>query len=289
MTRALVLVLLALAPAARSQERGEASEKVYPIKLGGRGIWGPSNYRGRSGFAQVGDAWKARFTYNDFTVDGSTDATRTYAARLSYQGEALSLSAYASLTPRANNYSARSVGADAGWAFLPEEEGAWLEEWELSAWWTRTDHTRGLPPHPVRGGTPDRQTLQDDIGGAISATACYLTATFDGYASVYDKPIARAAQVGRNRPPLANFVSLLDSFPENAMSARLEYDRWRAAIPSLSWARTNYVTDAPPAFTYGAGLTFAVWELRFDFSYELVKQKGSPASGYYSAGGSVRF
>lgn len=286
MNLALAWILL-LPPAPAAAQTLEA--EVPLLRVGGRGVWGPSNYRGRSGFAQFGDRWRLRASYSDFTVDGSTDATRTYSARLSYQGDALSLGASASVTPRANHYSARSVGADGGWAFVSEDEDAVLEEWELSGWWTRTAHTQGVPPHPVRGGQRDQQTNQDDYGGGVSATLLSMTASLDGYASFYDKAITRAAQFARNRPPLAGISSLLDSFPENGLSARLDYERWSRLIPFVGWSRTNYATGSPPAFTYSAGLTASWRALRLDYSYDLVRQRGSPASGYHSAGGSVRF
>lgn len=280
-------LFLMLLPAPSVAQTSEPA--VQRVRVGGRGVWGPSNYRGRSGFAQYGDRWKLRASYSDFTVDGSTDATRTYSARLAYQGDALSLGANASVTPRANHYTARSAGADAGWAFLSEDEDALLEEWELSGWWTRTAHTQGIPPHPVRGGQPDQRTNQDDYGGGLSVTALSMTASFDGYASFYDKAITRAAQFARNRPPLAGISSLLDSFPENGLSARLDYERWSFLIPFVGWSRTDYATGSPPAFTYSAGLAASWRALRFDYSYDLVRQRGSPASGYHSAGGSVRF
>jgi hypothetical protein len=281
-------LLLAVLASAAGAEDGDAPARP-PVKAGGRGTVGSSGYAGRSGFVQLGDAWKARFSYSDFSVDGNTDTTRTYSGRLSYQGEALFVGVNAAVTPRANHYSARSAGADLGWAFLSEDEGAPLEEWELSAWWTRTTHTQGIPSHPVRGGQPDQRTNQDDYGGGVSATAFYLTASFDGYASFYDKRITRAAQFARNRPPLAGISSLLDSFPENALSARLEYDRWRACVPHLNWAKTTYATTGEAAFTYGGGATLAREGARLELSYETVRQRGSPASGYFTFAGSWLF
>jgi hypothetical protein len=287
MQRLLILLAVCASAPPRAQEAAPGVKPFLGLRSNLRGTVGTGGYRGRSASASIGEEWRARAGSSDFTYDGSTDTVRTVSGRLSFQGENLAAGVSGSVTPPANSYQSNSVGADLGWTFLFEDAG--VEEADMSVFWSRTHHKQAVPDHPTRGAQPKLVTDQDDYGAAASVTAFSMTLSADGYFSEYDRDVQRAARLVANRPALAGIGSLLDSFPANGQSVRWELEAWPAVIPFVSWQRVEFATGSPLSHTGGVGFTARVGASRLEVSYERVRQKGTPSSGYASFGGSLRF
>jgi outer membrane usher protein FimD/PapC len=284
---ALLLALLAApAPAA-------AQDDAAPlIKTGGRFTSGSGGYRGRSGYVQAGREWKLRASYSGYDFDGSTYTTHTGSLRASYQGEHLTLGLNASVTPRSDYYRSRGWGAEAGWLFTPgdTDESALVDEWDLGAWWTQTRHHQSVPA--TRALPVQRELIinQHDLGASAAATAWRLTLSVDGYASLYDQDyFALLNQAVAFRPRLADAASLVNSFPENGRSVRLDLEAADWLTPYIALTRVEYGGRQRPTRTAGAGASLRFGDVGAELSYERTKQAGSEDTGYFSAGGSVRF
>lgn len=291
---ALTVVALFGAPAAAQDAATGApadEEKAWPVKIGGRRTTGTGGYKGRSGYVQVGSEWRLRASYSDYTFDGTTTTTRTGSLRASYQGERLSIGVNMSLTPRAEEYRNRAFGAEAGWVFLPEEEGGLIEEWELSGWWSQTRHHQSVLATPALPIQRELIINQHDLGLGASVTAFKTTLSLDGYATLYDQDyfedLNRAV---RRRPRLSAAASLVNGFPRNGASARVDVEAAKWVTPYVTYALTTFrVPGQPVAHAYGAGGNFRYGPAGLEVGYERSKQRGSPDNSYLTLGGSVKF
>jgi len=284
----LACVLLSFAGAVRAEE-GDAA----PLwKSAVRGTVGTGSYVGRGASLQYGDAWRLKGSYSDYRYDGSTGTTRTAGLRASYQGEHLSAGLTASLTPRNDAYANRSFGADGGWTFLfgDGEEPAGIEELELGAFWSQTRHSQIVPA--TRALPTERNVVinQHDLGLSASVTAWDLTLSVDASRSVYDQDFDSLPAAVRRIPRLTETVALVNSFPERSGSVRLDWSRWRAFSPYVSFAATRYkIQPQPAAATASAGASMRFGGVGLDLGYDLVRQKGSPDSKYFNFGASFKF
>jgi len=253
---------------------------------------GSGGYLGRGAFLQYGDAWKLRANYSDYRFDGSTGTTRTAGLRASYAGERLSVGLSASVTPLNDNYSNRSFGADAGWIFALDEsdEPSGLEEAELGLFWTQTRHSQTVPATPVLPQARKVTVNQHDLGVSGSVTGWDVTLSADAFRALYDQDFDDLPAAVRRRPRLNELLSLVNGFPERGASARLEYERWTAVTPYLTFATTRYKIQPQPASTTGgAGAALRAGGLGLDVSYELVRQKGSDDAKYVNFAATYRF
>lgn len=285
----LACVLLSFAGAVRAEE-GDA--RPVGVKAAARGTVGSGGYLGRGASLQYGDAWRLKGSYSDYRFDGSTGTTRTAGLRASYQGENLAAGLSASVTPRNDSYANRSFGADASWTFLLDEsdEPTGLEELELGAFWSQTRHSQIVPATPALPTRRDVVINQNDLGVTASATAWDLTLSVDASRSVYDQDFNDLPAAARRRPRLAETASLVNGFPSRSATARLDYSRWLAFSPYASFTTTRYEIQPQPASSAAsAGAAMKFGGLGLDLGYEVVRQKGSPDSKYFSFGVSFKF
>lgn len=291
--RSLLAVLCCVAALAAPAAAAESSPetKAWPVKVGLRRTTGTGGYKGRSGYVQVGSQWRLRAGYSDYTYDGTTVTTRTGSLRAFYQGEQLSLGLTASFTPRTEEYRNRSIGAEGGWVFLPEDADGIVEEGELTAWWTQTRHHQSVPATPAVPVQRELVINQHDLGLGASLTAWRTTLSVDGYASLYDQDYFDDLNAAlRRRPRLSAAVSLVNGFPRNGASARLDVEAARWITPYVSYARTTYrVSNQPVSHAYGAGAALKAGPVGVDVGYEKTRQSGSDDASYLTLGGSVRF
>lgn len=285
---ALVFVVM-LGGNAVAQETVEPS--AWPVKFGGKRTTGSGGYKGRSGYLQVGTQWRLRAGFSDYTFDGTTTTTRTGSLRASYQGEHLSLGVNVSATPRAEEYRNRAWGVEGGWVFLPEDEGGALEEWELNGWWSQTRHHQSVLATPALPVQRELIINQHDLGVGASVTAWKATLSADAYASLYDQDYFEDLNAAaRRRPRLSAAVSLVNGFPRNGGSARLDYEAANWLTPFVSYAVTTYrVADQAPSYVLGGGAAVRWGVASVDVSYEKVRQRGADDTAYLSLGGSLRF
>lgn len=286
-----ILSLISLGAAVVRAEEGGGSEPIG-IKTGARGTVGTGGYLGRGAFLQYGDAWRVRGSYSDYRFDGSTGTTRTAGVRGSYQGESLAVGLTASVTPRNDNYANRAFGVDGGWTFVLDDSDApsGLEEFELGAWWSQTRHSQIVPATPALRIERDIVINQHDFGVSAAVTGWDLTLSVDAFRAVYDQDFDDIPAAVRRRPRLAETASLVNGFPDRGGSARLDYSRWRAVSPYISFAATRYVIQPQPASaTAGAGASFKHGGFAADLGYELVRQKGTADTKYLNFGGSFKF
>ncbi len=278
------------APVAASDEAADAP-KAWPVKIGGRRTTGTGGYKGRSGYVQVGSEWRLRASYTDYTFDGTTTTTRTGSLRASYQGEQLSLGLNASVTPRAEEYRNRAFGAEAGWVFLPADEAALIEEWELNGWWSQTRHHQSVPATLLIPVQRELIINQNDLGLGMSVTALKTTLSLDGSVSLYDQDyFDELNRALRRRPRLSAAASLVNGFPRSNASARLDVEAAKWVTPYVSYARTTFrVGGQPVAHAYGVGGNFRYGPAGLEVGFERSKQRGSPDNSYLSLGGSVKF
>lgn len=287
MIRPLALALLLAAPAA-------AQDEAPPLwRLGGRYTAGSGGYVGRSGYVQAGREWKLRAGYSGYEFDGSTQTTHTGTLRASYQGEHLSFGVNGSFTPLAQEYRSRGWGADLGWLFAPgdEDEDALVDEVDVGVWWSGTRHQQTVLA--TRASPVQREVIvnQNDVGGAVAVTVGRATLGVDGYTALYDQDNFGAVNaVARNRPRLAAAADLVNSFPQDGQSVRLDVEATDWAVPYVAAARTSFVTlrtAASWSLSAGVALRHGLWGL--DLGWERSQQAGGEDQRYLSAGGSVRF
>jgi hypothetical protein len=285
----LACVLIFSSVAVRAEE-GDA--RPVGVKAAARGTVGTGGYLGRGASLQYGDAWRLKGSYSDYRFDGSTGTTRTAGLRASYQGENLSAGLSFSLTPRNDFYANRSFGADGGWVFILDDsdEPSGLEELELGAFWSQTRHSQIVPATPA---LPDERNVvinQHDFGVNAAVTAWDLTLSVDASRSVYDQEFDFLPAISRRRPRLAQTASLVNGFPERTGSARLDWSRWRAFSPYVSFAATRYsIQPQPASATASAGAAMKFGDLGLDLGYDLVRQKGTPDTKYFNFGASFKF
>ena len=293
MKRLLAAFIFAVALAAPAAAQDAASEetKAWPVKFGGKRTTGSGGYKGRSGYVQVGSEWRLRAGFSDYTFDGTTTTTRTGSLRASYQGEHLSLGVNVSVTPRAEEYRNRAWGVEGGWVFLPEDEGGALEEWELNGWWSQTRHHQSVLATPALPVQRELIINQHDLGVGASVTAWKATLSADAYASLYDQDYFDDLNAAaRRRPRLSAAVSLVNGFPRNGGSARLDYEVAKWLTPFVSYGVTTYrVADQPPSYVVGGGASLRWGVASVDVSYEKVRQRGVDDTAYLGLGGSLRF
>jgi hypothetical protein len=287
------LLLLALASPAAAQTEG-LTPSSWLYKAGGKYSAGTGGFRSRSAYVQAGSRWKLRAGYTGYDYDGSTGTTHTGSLRASFQGEHLSLGVNGAFTPLVMDYRSQSWGAEAGWLFTPgdADDDAFIEEVELSSWWTQTRHEQTLLPNVA--GRPSVQFVvnQQDIGGGLSLTAGIATLSLDGSASLYDRSGAAvvAVSAAKPRPRLAAAADLVNGFPENAQTARLDLEAAGWAVPFVSLTRTDYhIDDQPASMTGGLGSTFKWGRFGAELAYEVSRQRGEDDTRTVSAGASVRF
>lgn len=284
-----LLALLLLASPASAQE----DERPPLFKSGGKVTGGSGGYRARSGYVQAGRDWRLRASYSGYEYDGSTSTTHTGTLRASYQGEHLNAGVHASLTPLSQEYRSRGWGAELGWLFTPgdEDEEAWIDEWELGAYWSQTRHQQTVLATPANPVQRELVTNQNDLGGSLSFTAGVATLSMDGYTVFYDQDNFAAINIGaRNRPRLAAAADLVNSFPQDGQSARLDLELAEWAVPYLAASRTSYVTLITPAsWTVGGGLAVRLGDIGIEAGFERNRQAGSDDQRYWSLGGSLRF
>lgn len=279
---------------AREEGSGAGEDELPPLfKTGGKFTGGSGGYRGRTGYVQAGREWKLRATYSGYDYDGSTSTTHTGTLRASYQGEHLNAGVHASVTPLSQEYRSRGWGAELGWLFTPgdEDEAAWIDEWDVGAYWSQTRHQQTVLATPANPVQREIIVNQNDVGGAVSATAWLVTLSLDGYTSFYDQGNFGGINAGaRNRPRLAAAADLVNSFPQDGQSARLDFELARWAVPYLSASRTSYVTVREPAsWTVGGGVSLRLGDVGLEASFERNRQAGSDDQRYWSLGGSLRF
>lgn len=286
----LACVLIFSAGAARAEE-GDA--QPIGIKTGVRGTVGTGGYVGRGAYLQYGDAWRLKGSYSDYRFEGSTGTTRTAGLRASYQGDNLSAGLNASVTPRNDNYANRSFGADGGWTFILNEESegsSGLQDFELGAFWSQTRHSQIVPATRALPQERDIVINQHDLGVNAALTGWDVTLSVDASRSVYDQNFDNLPDASRRRPRLAQTASLVNGFPERSGSARLDYSRWRAFSPYVSFSATRYkIQPQPASATASAGASFKYGGLGVDLGYELVRQKGVDDTKYFNFGGSFKF
>ncbi|MDX6769441.1 MAG: hypothetical protein SF051_07905 [Elusimicrobiota bacterium] len=287
---ALCAALLLAATPAAAQEAADDAPKAPLVRAGGRRVSGSGGYKGRSGFVQVGREWRVRAGYSDYTFDSTTATTRTGSLKVAYQGEQLSLGANASVTPLSENYRGASWGLDAGWAFLPEDPDSLVEEWELNGWWTQTRHHQTVPGNVIRPRR-DLDIHQHDLGVGASITALKATLSGDFYFSNYffdEFDLLLAAS--RNQPRLGAAVALVNGFPRNGGSARLDLELVSWITPFVAMSATSYkLAGNPPSRSVSAGANLKAGPVGLEVSYERVRQSGIDDTKYLTLGGSVRF
>lgn len=284
----LLALLLSASPASAQED-----ERPPLFKSGGKVTGGSGGYRARSGYVQAGRDWRLRASYSGYEYDGSTSTTHTGTLRASYQGEHLNAGVHASLTPLSQEYRSRGWGAELGWLFTPgdEDEEAWIDEWELGAYWSQTRHQQTVLATPANPVQRELVTNQNDLGGSLSFTAGVATLSMDGYTVFYDQDNFAAINTGaRNRPRLAAAADLVNSFPQDGQSARLDLELAEWAVPYLAASRTSYVTLITPAsWTVGGGLAARLGDIGIEAGFERNRQAGSDDQRYWSLGGSLRF
>jgi len=285
----ILAIIMLLAVPSRALE-GE--NEPVGVKFGARGTIGTGGYLGRGAYLQYGDAWQARASYSDYRFDGSTGTTRTAGLRGSYQGESLAAGVTASVTPRNDFYANRAFGVDGGWTFVLDdsEEPSGLEEFELGAWWAQTRHSQIIPATRVLPIERDIIINQHDFGVSASLTGWDTTLSVDGFRAIYDQDFDDIPASLRRRPRLAEAAALVNGFPERGGSVRLDYSRWRAVSPYLSFVATRYqIQPQPAAATAGGGVALRHGGLAVDIGYELVRAKGIADTKYLTFGGSFKF
>lgn len=291
MTALLALLLLAAPAAAQEEDAGD--ERPPLVRSGGKVSGGSGGYRARSGYVQAGREWKLRAGYSGYEFDGSTGTVHTGTLRASYQGEHLSLSAYGSFTPLVQEYRSRGWGADAAWLFTPGDvdEDAWVDEWEAGVFWSQTRHQQTVLATPANPVQRELVVNQNDVGGSLSVTAWRVTLSADGYTSLYDQDNFAALNVGsRRRPRLAAAADLVNSFPQNGQSARLDLELLDWAVPYAAASRTTFAAPrTPAAWTLGGGLSLRLGDIGIEAGFERNRQAGSDDQRYWSLGGSLRF
>lgn len=291
MTILLLLASLLAAVPAAAQEYADEAPPLF--KSGGKVTGGSGGYRARTGYIQAGRDWKLRATYSGYEYDGSTSTTHTGTLRASYQGEHLSFGAHASLTPLAQEYRSRGWGADLGWLFTPgdEDEDAWIDEWDVGVFWSQTRHQQTVLATPANPVQREIIINQNDVGGSVSVTTWRLTLSADGYTSFYDQDNFGAINVGaRNRPRLAAAADLVNSFPQDGQSGRLDVELTDWLVPYVAVSRTSYVTLRTAAsWSLGGGLSARLGDIGIEAGFERNRQAGSDDQRYWSLGGSLRF
>lgn len=293
MTKLLPLLLLLAAATPAAAQDAPADPPARPFKVGGKFSGGTGGYRSKSGYAQYGAAWKLRAGFSSYDYDGSSVPVRTGTLRLSYQGEHLSFGVNGSATPLVEEYRSRGWGAELGWLFTPgdADADALIDEWDIGAWWAQTRHHQSIPATPALPVQRELIINQHDLGGSLSVTAGVVTLSVDGYTTLYDQDnFAAVVAASRVRPRLANAADLVNGFPSNGQSARLDVEAASWAVPYVSASRTDYeLARQAVSTTVGGGVSFKYDRFGLDLGYEVSRQAGSPDAKYASAGASVRF
>lgn len=290
MLRTALCLALAL-PAIAARAEDGATKPMF--KAGLRNSLGTGGYVGRSAYLQYGDEWRLRANYSDYRFDGSTGTTRTAGLRGAFQGENLSLGLNASITPRNDYYANRSFGLDGAWTFILDEgaeEDGGLQDFEIGGWWSQTRHFQIVPGTPALPIERNVIINQHDFGVNASLTAWDFNLALDASRTIYDQDFDDLPALVRFRPRLTETAALVNGFPERSGSARLEYSGWRPCAPYVSATATRYkIQPQPNSFTAGTGVALKWGNVGLDLGYELVRQKGSPDTKYFSFGGSLRF
>jgi len=290
MTRYLALVTLLFVSAGVRAEEGEA--EPVGVKASMRGTVGTGGYLGRGAGLQYGTDWQIKGTYADYRFDGSTGTTRTMGLRGSYQGENLAVGLTGSITPRHDSYANRAFGVDAGWTFILDDsdEPSGLEDFEVGGWWSQTRHSQIIPRTPALPVERNVIINQHDLGLTASLTGWDTTLSVDAFRAIYDQDFANIPAAARRRPRLAETASLVNGFPKGGASVRLDYARWRACSPYVSFSTTRYEIQPQPATATGAaGAAFRYGGFGAELGYELVRQKGVDDTKYFNFALSFRF
>ncbi len=291
--RASLAVLTALTLCVRARADIGPAKPLW--KTGVRGTVGSSHYVGRGAYLQYGDDWRVKGSYSDYRQDGSTGTVRTASVRGGYQGENLSAGASFSVSPRNANYANRSFGLDGSWTFFladgkDDAAPSGLEEVELGGWWTQTRHSQIIPATIFAVRERNVVINQHDLGVSAALTGWDFTLSLDASRTFYDQDFSALPSAALQIQRLGQTAALVNGFPDRSGSVRLEYERWKRAVPYVSFSATRYkIQPQPASATSGVGVAFKQGAFGLDLGLERTRQKGSPDTKYFNFGGSFRF
>ena len=219
----------------------------------------------------------------------STGTFRRFTGRGGWEGEAGSLSFFASAVPKVDAYQARGFGADlslrAARGMTDSDRYWWLD---LDLGMARTVHEDGielLAERMHRGGKTARlvplSLTQTDLSAGVRARLESLTVSASATGSLYDKNLDNRRIRSLRNSASAESVSALEGYPRRSLFGKVTYE---FVMPVRVWAtasRTEFVLDSPSRTSLSAGAGFRFKTLA-ELTMEVSRQRyaAGPADSY---------
>ncbi|MBI5200054.1 MAG: hypothetical protein HY925_00580 [Elusimicrobia bacterium] len=283
--------------------------------------FGANKYVGTKVWADIGEEFHVKPTFNVYKSDTSNGTYKTFQLRGAYDTKVWGAGVTAGGSPKVNGYSNRFFGADVNFSLTPGmggqirrltdnpegkgPKGSGLARVDVGGAIFHTTHvdelqftaggsrnSRGGGSAPLRPGARPRSVNigQTDltVNAGVSVFETLISAEVTG--SRYDKDLNAIAAAPAAAVQLSGLNSIIQGFPKTSMMARVDLSMFPIVEPYVSLTRTSYYLGAPKstAVTIGATAGFEILEAHGSIeTYD--PGGGSAKQTYVSFGGGVRF